>query len=50
MIQINSNFDSGNIEIVSIKENGDIQVKIRKDISMDFFQWFHFEHGLKKLF
>ena len=42
MIQINSNFDSGNIEIVSIKDNGDIQVKIRKDISMDFFQWFHF--------
>jgi murein tripeptide amidase MpaA len=42
MININSNFDSGNIEVVSIKENGEIDLKIRKDISMDFFQWFHF--------
>lgn len=42
MIQINSNFDGGNIEVISITDNGDIQVKIRKDVSMDFFQWFHF--------
>lgn len=42
MMQINSNFDSGNIEVISINENGTIELKIRKDISMDFFQWFHF--------
>ena len=42
MIQISSNFDSGNIEVVSIKQDGNIDLNIRKDISCDFFQWFHF--------
>lgn len=41
-MKISSNFDSGNIEIVSIHENGDINLKIRKDTQSDFLQWFHF--------
>ena len=40
-IQINSAFDSGNIEIHSI--NGTkAELSIRKDKDSDFFQWFHF--------
>lgn len=41
-MQISANFDSGNIEVVSIDDNGDIKLNIRKDTSSDFFQWFHF--------
>ena len=41
-MKISSNFDSGNIEIVSIEENGKIDLKIRKDTNSDFLQWFHF--------
>ncbi len=41
-MKINSNFDSGNIEVVSIDEKGDIKLNIRKDTNSDFFQWFHF--------
>lgn len=42
-MKITSNFDSGNIEVVSIdtKKNA-IRLKIRKDTNSDFFQWFHF--------
>ena len=42
-MKITSNFDSGNIEVVSIdpKKNV-IRLKIRKDTNSDFFQWFHF--------
>jgi len=42
-MKITSNFDSGNIEIVSIDaKKNDIKLKIRKDTNSDFFQWFHF--------
>lgn len=41
-MKISSNFDSGNIEVVSLNENGKIDLKIRKDTNSDFFQWFHF--------
>jgi len=41
-MKISSNFDSGNIEIVSLEENGKIDLKIRKDTNSDFLQWFHF--------
>lgn len=41
-MKISSNFDSGNIEIVKLNENGKIDLKIRKDTHSDFFQWFHF--------
>jgi len=42
-MKITSNFDSGNIDIVSIdtKKNA-IKLKIRKDTNSDFLQWFHF--------
>jgi len=42
-MKITSNFDSGNIEFVSIdvKKNA-FKLKIRKDTNSDFFQWFHF--------
>ena len=42
-MEISSNFDSGNIEVVSIdKKKNDIKLKIRKDTNSDFLQWFHF--------
>lgn len=41
-MKISSNFDSGNIEVVSIDKNGNIKLNIRKDTHSDFFQWFHF--------
>ncbi len=41
-MKISSNFDSGNIEVVSINENGKIDLNIPKDTNSDFFQWFHF--------
>ena len=42
-MKITSNFDSGNIDIVSIDEKkNDIKLKIRKDTNSDFLQWFHF--------
>jgi murein tripeptide amidase MpaA len=42
-MKITSNFDSGNIEIVSIdSKKKDIKLKIRKDTNSDFFQWFYF--------
>lgn len=41
-MEISSNFDSGNIEVLSIAENGEIKLNIRKDRNADFFQWFHF--------
>ena len=41
-MKISSNFDSGNIEVVSMEDPEDIQLKIRKDSNSDFLQWFHF--------
>lgn len=41
-MKISSNFDSGNIEVVSIDKPEDIRLKIRKDSNSDFFQWFYF--------
>jgi len=41
-MEISSNFDSGNIEIVSMNDPENIQLKIRKDTNSDFFQWFYF--------
>lgn len=41
-MKISANFDSGNIEVVSIDPNGEIKLKIRKDTNSDFLQWFHF--------
>ncbi|HZV70571.1 MAG TPA: M14-type cytosolic carboxypeptidase [Saprospiraceae bacterium] len=42
-MDISSNFDSGNIEVVSIDaKKNDIRLRIRKDTNSDFLQWFHF--------
>lgn len=42
-MQISSNFDSGNIEVVRINEKlNEIELRIRKDTNSDFLQWFHF--------
>ncbi|NOU50961.1 carboxypeptidase family protein [Pseudoalteromonas sp. JBTF-M23] len=41
-MKISSNFDSGNINVVSLNEPLDIQLEINKDNESDFFQWFHF--------
>ncbi len=41
-MRINSNFDSGNIEVVSMDGANNIRLKIRKDIHATFSQWFHF--------
>jgi murein tripeptide amidase MpaA len=41
-LRISSNFDAGNIEVVSIKSYREINLKIRKDTHSDFLQWFYF--------
>ena len=41
-MKISSNFDSGNIDVVSINNPENIQLKIRKDTNSDFLQWFYF--------
>lgn len=40
-IQINSAFDSGNVEIHTV-DGTNAKLSIRKDKDSDFFQWFHF--------
>ncbi len=40
-IQIDSAFDSGNIEVLSVS-GAAARLAIRKDHESDFFQWFHF--------
>ncbi len=42
MLKISSQFDAGNIEVVESSSVQNIQLKIRKDQSSDFFQWFYF--------
>lgn len=41
-ITISSNFDSGNIEVVSASDANNIELKIRQDNASEFLQWFHF--------
>lgn len=45
-MKINSHFDSGNIECISLSGSGDgikkAQLRIRKDAQSDFYQWFYF--------
>jgi murein tripeptide amidase MpaA len=40
---ITSNFDSGNIEVLSIAQPDAIKLAIRCDNQSDFYQWFHFK-------
>jgi murein tripeptide amidase MpaA len=41
-LHISTTFDSGAIEVVSLADAGDIQLKIRPDNASGFAQWFHF--------
>ncbi|MDG2003789.1 MAG: M14-type cytosolic carboxypeptidase [Novosphingobium sp.] len=40
-IEISSQFDSGNIEVLSVN-GSEASLAIRKDCDSEFFQWFHF--------
>ncbi|MCC7048960.1 MAG: hypothetical protein IT562_19755 [Alphaproteobacteria bacterium] len=42
MIQIDSNFPSGNIEVVAADNPANIRLRIRPDPVTNFLQWFHF--------
>ena len=47
-LHISSHFDSGAIEVVSLANPRDIQLRIRPDNASNFAQWFHFcLHGAK---
>lgn len=41
-MKISSNFDGGNISVLSIDSMDDIRLEIRKDTLSDFSQWFYF--------
>ncbi|WP_201537774.1 M14-type cytosolic carboxypeptidase [Psychrobacter immobilis] len=41
-MRITANFDTGNIDIISLEDKKDIQLAIRPDIGEEFFQWFNF--------
>ena len=41
-MQINSNFDGGNIRLIRCEEPQDIQLEIETDRHSDFYQWFYF--------
>lgn len=42
-MRISSNFDSGNIHVISAESPQSIQLSIRKDNQSNFYQWFHFK-------
>ncbi|MFT5813862.1 MAG: murein tripeptide amidase MpaA [Psychroserpens sp.] len=42
-MQISANFDSGNIDVISIQEPSNILLAIKKDHQSEFYQWFHFK-------
>lgn len=42
-IKINSNFDSGNIDVVSYEDDNSVILKIKPDTAANFKQWFHFK-------
>ena len=43
VMQISSNFDSGNIRVIEANQASNIQLEIVKDNQSDFYQWFHFK-------
>ncbi len=45
MVNVSSNFDSGNIIVLSAQDAADIRLQIRKDTHSEFLQWFHFRVG-----
>lgn len=42
-MKITSNFDSGNVNVVTAESPSNIQLSINKDNQSDFYQWFHFK-------
>lgn len=45
-LHISTQFDSGAIEVLSLEDHRNIQLRIRKDNAADLAQWFHFGlHG-----
>ncbi|VXB14265.1 Murein tripeptide amidase MpaA [Pseudomonas sp. 8BK] len=42
-MQISSNFDSGNIEVIDAINPQQVQLAIRPDLNSRHFQWFHFK-------
>jgi len=42
MIRVSAAFDSGNIEVISAEDPGDIRLAIRPDGRSPHYQWFHF--------
>jgi len=42
-MQISSNFDSGNIEVIDASNPQQVQLVIRPDLNSGHFQWFHFK-------
>jgi murein tripeptide amidase MpaA len=43
VMQITSNFDSGNIRVLDASQASNVQLEIVKDNQSDFYQWFHFK-------
>lgn len=43
MINVNTKFDGGSIEIIDITNPQQLHFKIRKDTNSDFAQWFYFQ-------
>jgi len=41
-VDIHSNFDGGNIEVIDATDDQQIRLRIRRDAESDFFQWFYF--------
>ena len=41
-MNITSNFDGGNIRVISTESSNNIRLEIRKDTKSDFSQWFYF--------
>lgn len=41
-MNITTNFDGGNILVISAESSNDIRLEIRKDTNSDFSQWFYF--------
>ncbi|AOE50060.1 M14 family metallopeptidase [Kangiella sediminilitoris] len=42
-MNINTSFDSGNIEVISSDNTHNIQLQVRTDSNSEFKQWFHFK-------
>jgi len=41
-MHIDASFDSGNIEVVALGDEGQADLRIRKDVGDEHMQWFHF--------